>query len=85
MTKSCGIIGYAQIHIALAPGRKGNLMNNNEKFNALLNSCAHSRLIYSVLMDFAKPSLQQTDDVSKKRQIIVREMLAFFNKAKGKQ
>ena len=38
-------------------------MSNNEKFNALLNSCPHARQVYNALLAFAKPSLQQTDDV----------------------
>lgn len=29
-------------------------MNNDEKFNALLNSCAHSRQIYNMLLAWAE-------------------------------
>ena len=67
-------------YIALAPGRKGNLMDNNGKFNALLNSCAHTRKVYNALLAFAKPSIQQSDDVREKRQILIRELLSLFDK-----
>lgn len=72
-------------YIPLAPGWKGNLMDNNEKFNTLLNSCAHSSQIYNALLVFAKPSLQESDDVSEKRQVLVGELLSFFDKTKGNQ
>lgn len=80
----CVIVDYAQIY-TLTPGWKGNLMNNNERFNTLLNSCGHSRQIYNVLERLVKPCLQQTDDMSEKRKIIIGELLAFFNQAKSNQ
>ena len=50
-------------------------MTNNEKFNVLLNSCAHAQQIYDFLMALAAcQSLQQIDDVSQKRQIIVGKL-----------
>lgn len=60
-------------------------MSNNEKFNALLNSCPHARQVYNALLAFAKPSLQQTDDVGQKGQIIIRELLTLFNKTQRNQ
>ena len=72
-------------YILLTSGWKGNLMNNNEKFNALLNSCAYSRRIYNALLSLAKPCLQQTNNMGKKRQILIRELLALSNQAKSNQ
>lgn len=34
-------------------------MTNNEKFNVLLNSCAHSREIYNVLLSLATLTSKQ--------------------------
>ena len=72
-------------YISSVPGWKGNLMNNNEKFNTLLNSCAHSRQIYNALLSFAKPSLQQANDMGKKRQVIIGELLTIFDKSQSDQ
>lgn len=60
-------------------------MSNNEKFNTLLNACTHSHKIYSALLSLAKPSLQQTDDISQKCQIVVGELLTPFDKAQSDQ
>lgn len=60
-------------------------MNNNELFNALLNSCTHARPIYDALLMLTKPSLQQTDDVSEKRKIIIGELLSLLNQAESTQ
>ena len=59
--------------------------DNNEKFNDLLNSCSDPWRTYNYLMAFAKPSLQQSNDVSKKRQIIIGNLLALTDKAKSLQ
>ena len=71
-------------YIALRWGGKESLMSNNEKFNVLPNR-AHSREIYNVLMTFAKPSIQQTDNVGEKRQVIIGELLPFLDKTQGNQ
>ncbi len=60
-------------------------MSNNEKFNALLNSCSHAQQVYNALLTFAKPSLQQTDNVSEKRKIIIGELLSLLNQAESTQ
>lgn len=40
---------------------------NNEKFNLLLNSCRHPRLVYATLAlsTLIKPSVEQADQVRK--------------------
>lgn len=58
---------------------------NNKKFNAALNKCRHSRAVYTALGAFIKPRIQQADDVLKKRQIIVGEVLPLLNEPKGNQ
>lgn len=60
-------------------------MNNSEKFNTLLNSCANARKIYNLLMSLVKPSFQETDDMSQKRQVIISELLSVLNKAESNQ
>ena len=61
-------------------------MDNNMKFNQMLNSSPHGRKIYELLCVLAaKPIIQQTNDISEKRQIIVGELLSILNKAQGNQ
>ena len=60
-------------------------MANNEKFNDLLNSCAHSREICDVLLMFAEPGVQEADNMSEKRQVIIGKLLSFLDKPESDQ
>ena len=60
-------------------------MTNREKFNLLLNNCVHWEQIYSALLALAKPSIQQTDDMGQKCQIIIGEVLAFMDQPQSLQ
>ena len=78
---------------ALLPGekekvwreRKNGNLTNNEKFNQVLNSCAHPRRVYDALMAFAEPSVQQTDNMRQKSQIVTGKLLSFFDVPQGDQ
>lgn len=59
--------------------------DNNRRFNDLLNAYGHPKAIYNTLLEFAKPCVQQADDVSQKRQIAIGEVLAFLDEAQGSQ
>lgn len=48
---------------------------NNELFNQVLNKCKHPRRVYSALMAFVEPGVEQANNVGQKRKIIVRDLL----------
>lgn len=59
-------------------------MNNNERFNDLLNSCGDPRRVYNALLLLAaKPVVKKADNVAEKRKVIVGELLTLVNEAQG--
>lgn len=59
-------------------------MENNERFNDLLNSCGDSRRVYNALLLLAaKPVVKKADNVTEKRKVIVGELLTIVNEAQG--
>ena len=58
-------------------------MTNNEKFNQLINSCGNPRLVYNALLTLSKPCVQQTDDMTNKREVIVGNLLALLDQPEG--
>lgn len=50
--------------------------SNNELFNQILNQCVHPRRVYFALMALVEPCVEQANNVSQKRKIIVRDLLA---------
>lgn len=58
-------------------------MTNNEKFNQLINSCGNPRLVYNALRALSKPCVQQTDDMTNKREVIVGKLLALLDQPEG--
>ena len=70
--------------IVQARNRKAELhMTNTEKFNQLINSCGNPRLVYNALLKLSKPCVQQTDDMTDKREVIVGKLLALFDETEG--
>ena len=64
----------------------GTHMTNNEKFNEMLNGCAHPRLVYRALCSLSsEPCVQKADDVSEKRQVLIAEVLSFLDKTERNQ
>ena len=61
-------------------------MENNERFNLLLNSSRHGRRIYDALSLFAaEPGIQQTNDTGEKREIFVGQLLTFLDEPQADQ
>lgn len=59
-------------------------MNNNERFNDLLNSCGDPRRVYNALLVLAaKPVVKKADNIAEKRKVIVGELLTLVNEAQG--
>ena len=58
-------------------------MTNNEKFNQLINSCGNPRLVYNALLALSEPCVQQTDDMTNKREVIVGKLLALLDQPEG--
>lgn len=56
---------------------------NNERFNQLLNGCRHARLVYIALMSLVEPSIEQSDDVLQKRQVLIGNLLSGLDIAEG--
>lgn len=55
-------------------------MTAREEFNAMLNACSNPRAIYNALLAFAStPNIKKTDNMYKKRAIIISEINAFVN------
>lgn len=73
------------IHSLGAVAERRNPVSNNERFNDLINSCAHARQVYNALLSLAEPGLQQTDDMGQKRQIIDRQLLSLLDQAQSNQ
>lgn len=64
----------------------GRHLTNNERFNKLLNQCSDPRQVYHALLALAlKPSVQQADDMRKKREVIVGEVFSLLDKPQGNQ
>lgn len=62
----------------------GHIMDNNEKFNQMLNACQNPRRVYGALLSLAgKPCVQHTHDVAEKRQILVGELLPLLDESQG--
>ena len=51
---------------------------NNERFNAMINHSNNARRIYKALMS-VEPSVEQSDQMSEKRKIVIREIFAGLN------
>ena len=58
---------------------KEKTQTNNERFNEVLNSCAHSRQVCAALMLLAEPSVQQSDDMLQKRKIFIRDLFTWLD------
>ena len=56
---------------------------NNERFNQLLNGCRYARLVYIALMSLVEPSIEQSDDVLQKRQVLIGNLLSGLDIAEG--
>ena len=56
---------------------------NNERFNQLLNGCRHARLVYIALMSLVEPSIEESDDVLQKRQVLIGNLLSGLDIAEG--
>ena len=52
---------------------------NNERFNQMLNRCRHPRRVYSMLMTFIEPGVEQSDYMFEKRKILIGNLLAGLN------
>ena len=65
---------------------KGVYMDNNMKFNQMLNSSPYGRQIYDLLWLVAsKPAVKQTKDIGEKRQVIIREIISILNEPQSSQ
>ena len=65
---------------------KGVYMDNNMKFNQMLNSSPYGRQIYDLLLLVAsKPAVKQTKDIGEKRQVIIREIISILNEPQSSQ
>lgn len=56
---------------------------NNELFNQMLNRCKHPRRIYGTLMALVEPSVQQADDMTEKRKVLIGNLLSGLDVAEG--
>ncbi len=56
---------------------------NNEKFNLLLNSCKHPRLVYAALSALVKPSVEQANQVREEGKVSIGEVFALFDVAQS--
>lgn len=58
-------------------------MDNIDRFTAMLNSCANPLRVYNALRAIAEAPLQQADNVSEKRQIIVGKVAGLVEQSES--
>mgnify|MGYP000103814286 CR=1 FL=1 len=58
-------------------------IHNNEIFNQMLNRCKHPRQICSALMALVEPGVEQANDVTEKRKILIGNLLSGLDIAEG--
>lgn len=58
-------------------------MDNIDKFTAMLNSCTNPLRIYNALRMIAEPPFEQSDDVRKKREIIVGKVAGLVEQSES--